>query len=478
MSGGPPRLRDFELNQFQVDATKAVYREQFPIGIRGAVGCGKTAWIAFLCFLIAMTRPGARLLVIMLTYKSLNAVFRPVFDEVLGGDARWSERHMRYSFENGSEVQLAYYAMAKTANESTNPIEGQTRHLVIVDEVQMISPMVLKHATQRARQAVADTSGRICRAGVVLIGRPSAIEWHPGAVKAAGGVMLSATTYMNAANLSPGYIEAMRATMSDAEFKAIVECAPMPTEGAYFTDWKEAPWPAGNVMNDFVYDPNKTTVVTTDLGFGWPAAILIQTVTRRLPTGELVEVDVMFDDVAPDNVTTSELARAVTDRAWPAERHGAPPPGVPYLLNRAVTDPAGYQRNAQTGRTDINVLQGPPRQPKGLSGLGVAVRAPTDPTRRDLLERCQRIRAMVKAADGVRRLCISAGLQRREARGRSIRAAMVQYSWDHLRAARAGSKTRTPGQPDHHIDALGYYVAVYRWTLTPPRRTIRAADMF
>lgn len=472
-------LADYDLNSFQVELLTAVLAERFPIAVRGGVGSGKTAAIAFLCVLLAETRPGCRLLVVMKTTSNLHDVLRPTFDELCrAGRAQWSERHSRYTFPNGSIVMMRYYDLPRSADEARNPIEGRDCHVVIVDEAQMLEPRVLKHATQRARQKVRDETGRDRRAGVILLGRPSAAEWHPAAVIAAGGVVLNPTSHVNAHNLSATYIDDMRATMSEAEFRAVVECGPMPVEGAYFHDWREDAWPAGNILADFTYSPTATSIAAIDLGIGWPAVVLIQPVTRRLPDGTEVEIDVAFDDIAPDDVTTSELARDVSARAWPAEGHGPPPPSTPYLLHRAVCDPAGHQRNAQTRRTDIQVLQGPPLQAKGLSGLGVPVRAPTDPARRDVMERGQRIRAVIRTADGVRRFCLAPELARRTVAGRSLRTALMQYSWDHLRAARSGSKTRTPGQPDHHIDALGYYVAQYRWLLTPPRTVARASGLF
>ncbi|MCA9541069.1 MAG: hypothetical protein KC620_19345, partial [Myxococcales bacterium] len=147
------------------------------------------------------------------------------------------------------------------------------------------------NAVQRARQRVVDITGRVRHAGVMVLGRPAAHEWHRDLIRDAARRLgrdpdrhvLSATTHVNASNLSPQYIDQQRATLSEAQFQALVECGEMPTEGQVFADWSTDPWPAGNLLADFAYDPTLPTTAAIDLGRGSPHVLFIQPVERPLP---------------------------------------------------------------------------------------------------------------------------------------------------------------------------------------------------
>lgn len=458
----------FELNRFQIQLLDAVIVEQQAlVAVRGGVGAGKTVAIAYLIFTVAMTRPGARILVVMRTISDYVDILRPHLQGLFHGCASWRARDKHWQFDNGSTVMIRHYDPPKSADEATNPIEGRDVNLVVADEVQQLPPRFLTHASSRARQMVDNVRGDRCRPTVVLIGRPSLVEWHLELVRRAHGLCINVSTAVNRANLPDDYEARQREVMSDAEFEAVVQGGVYRPEGALFSDWSAEAWPRGNVLHGWQYDPGRPVSVAIDLGRGSPAALLIQQVERRLPDGRLVTLDVVFGDIAPDDVLTWQLAQQITAMAWPRGHKGRPS-SARFDLDEAIVDPAGHQMDRHSGRTDIQLLRGPPISSQGLPGLGVPVFAPTAPAKKALTARIQRIQRLICTDDGVRRLVITADLAaipQREPGRRSLARALVAYSWDDLRKAMSASKSQQSGQAEHHIDALGFFAVERRWQL-------------
>ncbi|MCA9542492.1 MAG: hypothetical protein KC620_26525, partial [Myxococcales bacterium] len=138
-----------------------------------------------------------------------------------------------------------------------------------------------------------------------------------------------------------------------------------------------------------------------------------------------------------------------------------------YLLDSAVVDPAGHQRDRHSGRSDIAVLRHDPTLDL-LPGLGVDVSAPTAPDRRAVRARAERIQRLIRSGDGTRRLALAPAMLSPAQGPRALARALVGYRYDDIRAAETGRK-RHDDLVSHAIDALGYYVAERRWQLDTPR---------
>jgi len=459
-------------NRLQAQMIRAVLDGRLPLAVRAGIGSGKTAGIALLILTLSEVVPDARILVVMKTQRTLKRNLMPACRALFQGRARWRARDDQWVFRSGLTAEMTHYDPAASADEAHNPIEGADMWLVIIDEAQMLPEQVFRHATQRARQRVVDVIGRVCHAGVMVLGRPAAFEWHRRIVRDTARRLgrdpsrhvISATSRVNLANLSPHYIEQQRATLSEAQFRALVECGDMPTEGQAFTHWSLDPWPAGNLLAGFRYDPARRTVVAADLGRGSPHVLFIQPVEREVD-GKVVTLDVVFDELAPENVLTPRLAELIVARGWPrADRK--PPPAVPYRIDEAVVDPAGHQRDRHSGLSDIALLRNGPREPH-LPGLGVTILAPTAPDRRAVRARAERIERLIRSGDGIRRLVVAPTMLDRPDGDRALVRALARYSHDDIARAETGRKAHRD-LVSHAVDALGYYVAQHRWTIEAP----------
>lgn len=447
---------------------------RLPCALRGGVGSGKTTALAVAMMLAARLYPGARVMLVMKSRRIAKEVMLPAMRELYPRPPMfgvWRAGDFEWAFPNGSTIKLNFYNPSKLADEAENPIEGGDRFLVIVDEVQQLAPEVFRHATSRARQRVVGLDGELGTPGVVLSGRPSAIEWHRDAVldalaaelpdlpdSTAARHVVEGGTAVNLANLGPGYMERMRAIYTPEECAALLEGGVFPARGAFF-NWSAESWPKGNVIDGFQYTPDRPGWLAIDLGIGRPAVLMIQPVDLQYPDGQTLEAWVIVDDVAPDDVRLGLLVGHVLARAWPREGHGAGPDGS-FIFDEVFVDPAAGHRNPQTGRTDLQALALSPFDDVHGPGFGMTVKKPS---RADNLigTRMPRLARQVLAGTGHRRLLMTRELydKTRRAKGRTFAKSIAAYTWDIYRQAAHGAKT-PHDTVTHHVDAASFVAAM------------------
>lgn len=421
------------------------------LAIYGGIGVGKSLWIAQITYLVAMTRPGARIVVSADTLTRLTRNNKPHCDAVYGLDAEYRGNPLnRYDFSNGSTVTFIGYQVPSGADESYNPWEGMDIHLLIVDEIQQLPEACFGHSFGRARFPRKDYAGVRHPAKIVWCGRPGAIDhWIKEAdrmqEKGIKSKVLRPMTKDNPHN-GPEYLQGLKAQYSDAEFKCLTEGAPMPVTGAIYSDWSSESFPTGNILTSYIIDKNAPTSLGLDFGRTSPAVVFLQETERN---GQ--KLDVIVDEIRGEEMLTPDLVKAVLDKG--------------YNLTECFVDPAGSVRNIHSGISDIDLL----RRPRGFNdpllggGLGIPVISTRDSTRVPILAGISRVRAMIKNGEGIRRLVAAESFWEAS---KSVKGgfyqSILQY---HMGSNGAPVKGGTGGGVDHIVDALRYWVINKRWTL-------------
>lgn len=480
-------MKALDLNPFQ----KRLFYEVFGrpqtgeprvIGIRGGINCGKTTGLAAVCAVIGETRPSAQSLYVMDSLETLRKESRKRLRDTFAGAAaeNITEKTFTWAHEAGpAELMMAFYDMPAGADEARNPIESMNLHAFVLDEAQKLEHLIrriVKHAVDRTRSYVRDLSGRLCDPVLIFNGRPAVYEGWVDEVRRIGGVVINASTYDNIANVGEGWLQLQRRVRTKAEFEAIIEGGVMPAEGAIYSDWSEAAWPAGNILDGWRYDPSRPTTIAVDFGRAYPSVLFIQTfdvVDAR--TGLELTLDVVFDELHVEECLTGGLFEAILEMGWPRRYIAQRPAGVPYIIDDAVVDPAGLAANVRDGVSEIDYMRRPPAAVLGGDGgylgggVGVDVHYVTDGPKRHINTGIGRVQRLILTGDGARRLVMSRQLfERSKAAGpgrRTLRRALAQYTW--VAAGKAGKGLGT--QADHPVDALRYYVVHARWDLLMPR---------
>lgn len=461
-------LADCDPNSFQIDLIRRYLAGQTIIGVWGALGCGKSAGLALLVKVVAETRPGAGVLCVMDSYPNLRAIALRNMSQVLRPPWRYIKSERTWTHPNGSWVELRHYTVTSTGHEGQNPLEGRDVHLVIIDEAQAFDDsQVFKHANDRARQAVRDMNGNLHHAGVVVNGRPAAVDWWPHAIEAAGGVVLRPDWSVNAPNLDPGWYGRQVATRTPDEVRSLLHGDAFPVSDRPFGLWREAPWPDGNLLEGFKYDPELPAALCLDPGYRWPGAAVIQCQDRVHPvTGATVSLPVIMACICPDDCSTPELMVEAREHVW-ARPYRSLAPRPLMWIDDVVMDPAGKGVTAHTGMDDLELIGYPPpgaADPIPLlgNGLGLWPIAESDHHKQNVKVGIERVRRAILTSDGMRRLVAPADAWARWRAAppteRNWARTVLGYRWPAKgRTMKAGA-----GQPQHLADAVRYWV---RWAL-------------
>ena len=454
---------------WQVEATRWLLDPAAPdlLAINGGIGCGKSWWLAFALVTVARSRPGSTSALLSDSWPSLAGNNLQPLLALAGNHAQWRSADRELVFGNGSRIELRHYRLAEGARESTNPIEGRNYRggLVVVDEAQKLPRTVLDHATGRTRGAVVGLDGREWQSRVILNGRPDAGDWWwQTAAEEQGGAVMRPKTAENPHN-GPAYLERLRRLYTPTMFRCVTEGEPAPAEGGVFADWSEAPWPVGNILDGWRYDPARPVQIGVDFGRRSPAVVWVQ---QAVIDGETV--DVLFDEWAGSEVLTPGMVAAIlapSATRWGGVTPYGAEPGR-WRVDVAYADPAGNARNVQTGATDIGILRrqvGEATDPLG-GGLGCQVVTTTAADRTSVSAGLMRVTGLVSPAAGPRRLVMTAELWRRgieaPTKQRTLARSLLRYTWEH---AERKSRGGTEAPETHHVDALRYWCIGARWGL-------------
>ena len=444
------------------------------IAAEGGWGSGKSFGAVFCVKALAVAYPGTRWAIVTDTGPRLGRVVQPICEHLLGREGwiwRADPRKNYWESPQGSRIYLVAYHRPSTRAGEANPLEGMDLNGAAVDECQAVLAEVLAKLVGRTRRKHPGLTNLI-----ILVGLPmgSAAWWMRAAADNPRAISFNASSFANRANLSPEFFEKAKQHLDPDEYEAMILGKPAPPKDRVYNHWSDEQWPAGNLLADFVYDPGRPTTLAIDFGLRYPAVLFIQSVERALPDGRVITLDVVFDELAPDRILVAGLVEQVLSRAWPRSYAATAPEGA-ILFDELAVDPAGGATNEQTGVTDLQLLsRSPEPHPDGLGrGLGYYPRTETSPARRNIKTGIEYTKRLICTATGVRRLvCTTELWERGEAvsmKRRSFTKSLQEYKWPDRGLHKQGPTKGGQAQPDHHMDALRYYVINFRPDLAPPR---------
>lgn len=432
--------------------------------IMGGIGCGKTHALANVAGLVGASRPGSSSILVSDCYPSLEGNNQPELRDALEGLAEWRDKSRRWLFPGNASLELRHYELPENRAESKNPLEGRTITGVgMVDEAQAIRPTVLGHLTGRCRGSSHDLNGQRFAPKIIINGRPDAgSRWWARAAEAdpANWLLLRPRTADNPHN-GVEYLSNLARIYDAAMLRCLTEGTEAPVTGAAFGVFREAAWPAGNVLHGFRFSAHDPVWLGVDFGRRFPAVVWVQTVNIA---GH--PVDVVFDEVAVDEVLTPQLVTAIRApwrHRWPgySDLYGAEQGA--WHISRVYADPAGNARQAHSGQSDVAILRRPVNFTGGDGlggGLGAQVVTTTDPDRTPVHAGVTRLRGLMDPDQGHRSLAITAELWGRDERlqvpekQRTLRRAILGFRLEDI-DAKARGKKESPHT--HHIDALRYW---------------------
>jgi hypothetical protein len=251
----------------------------------------------------------------------------------------------------------------------------------------------------------------------------------------AGCTPLLFSSYVNQANLSSEWFEATK-LLPHEEREAMVMNKPRPPTGLIYQEFTES-----HIIDGWEYQESMTGRIAIDWGFRKPSVLI-------MAYDEQLGATVICAEINPTEVTTEELARLILSIAWPRSmKDSAPSPRI--WLDHGVADKAGKARNDQTGASAFRAMRAaPPR------GLGMGLRATTDPIKTDVLNGIQRL----KRAFASRKYLITREVWERGemTANNSLRKALMSYGWD------SKEQPKKDGREDP-LDALRYDCITWNW---------------
>jgi hypothetical protein len=410
----------------------------------GGKGSGKSATVVAACVAVSQARPGAEILLSMDCAKSLRDIHLPMLQQLgrsVGGVWRPGDAEML--FGNGSIIRTRHLDMVGDPGLGGSPVEGGNYHLVAMDEGQQVDPRYWVVFRERARVVVRDVAGQECAPVIVTSGLPVSTWWCLETQRA-GGRVWRPRTAENAANLRPGYEEALRASMTEARARAMVDAEELAPEGQIVAEYRASMWPSGSWV-DWQPEWAKTrTVLGVDPGVNNPHAVLL---AEDAESGRWVAVREWYS--TGRHITIAEFCRRISRDCAPRHRWD----GKRIPLDAVVADPAGKAASAHTGASDLDLFA--MAQP---DGLGMRPNVETIPERRSVVGGLNRMRVAVERG----RLLFSAEMMRAGAVAqdeRSLHKSLLAYRWD----PRGAEEPMKDGTSDHAVDALRYAWRAVAW---------------
>ena len=444
----PLTLDTFAPLPWQGEALRDILRTAGgPYGWGGGKGSGKSALVGACASMLAATRPGAEIGLVMDCYTSLRDIHLPILSQLApsaGGVWRPSDAEFRWS--SGSVIRLRHLDTTGDPRIGGSPIEGMNLHALIADECQQIDARYWTVWQERTRVEAVDIAGRRCSPVVIASGLP-VNTWWLREVERAGGRTWRPKTRDNTHN-APDYEARVRATMTERQARAMLDGEEYTPEGQIVEEYIPRLEPNG-VLTDWQPDWRKCrTVLAMDLGLNNPHAILAAEDAER---GRWVIMREWYS--TGRHITVGEMCRRIARDAAPRHRAGGRIP-----IDEIVTDPAGAAHSAQTGHSDLDIIaMGEP------DGLGMRPVVETIPERRSVVGSLNRMRLAMER----RRLMVHRSLSESGASdetGRSLHRSLLAYRWD----PRGKEEPLKDGVSDHAVDALRYLARRVLWHVVEP----------
>jgi len=429
------------LNPFQLQLCEAVLSGAPVIGIRAGWGSGKTFGIIQAIILTAarylaqVGRP-VRILLVTDTDGRYRRNLHPEAEKFLP-PLGWKYKGgagQHWKGPSGEKVWIRAYFRQSTRSIDQNSLEGLDVDVAFVDEAQTMDEEMYTRVWGRIR------SGKPPQ--VLISGVPTWFDWWiRKARETEGGRVIFATSYVNH-TISQTWFNAMKAS---GEYEEKVLNLPKAPKGSVYAEWVPTQWPDGNLApTGWTYNPEWVGRLTMDFGYRHPSGLLI---VEDPDLG----VDVVVREWNPERVLTKKFGSAILEEAAPRRFRQR---GL-LQIDAACGDVAGGQTQSATGTSDIAEME-------RLLGIPIVV-PPGD--RRRIPEGVKQTRARIQNSSGKRRLLCTrevweSGLR---VKGVSFAKALASYKYP----SRGDREEPVKDGMEHPLDALRYYVAVWRWWTKP-----------
>lgn len=421
-----------KLNDLQIDLIdKLLFSEESFIAVRAGWGSGKTSAIVFSLLSWAESHPGQSSLLITDTADRFRDVLLPEIDKWLIGPLGWvfEKTNSRFISPNGHIVWTRAYFRPDTRSSSHNPLEGLniTSGLALIDECQTLNEEVAHKALGRLRAGE--------KVKLVMVGLPVWSAWWTSFAERAGCNPIFYSSFVNKKNLGEDWFKAIEA-LPEAEKRAMVYNEPAPQTGLVYSEWG-----VNNVLSDWKYDPSMSGRIAIDFGFRKPSVLIIV-------HDPILEADVICEEINPQEIKLSDLAKLILEVACPRELSNQYPNRI--LIDYGCGDKAGNSRNDHTAITSFRQLSKPPEE----GGIGVRFRFVTDPIRVDIVNGVSRTKHLI----GNKKILCTKDVWEKGAnsKGNSFRKAILSYAWDNREIPK---KTGI----EDPLDALRYDVINWNW---------------
>ena len=349
---------EFRPLPWQAEALESIiYRRRSAFGWRGGVGSGKSLLTCVALSSLCYTYPESDWLLGMDTHRRLEMVHLPLLRK-LKLRADYKAANDLFEFENGSVLRLKHLEFAGDPSAGGSPAEGGNLDGFFIDECQVVDRRYIKVAIMRTRQPRSITlkDGRTVNLPAIigLSGLPIGDWWTP-AVRAMDGMTWVPRTADNARHLDPGYIERLKAGLTERERRAFLDGEELQPEGQVLYGYSSKDYPEGNVLRGHALDWRTTrTMLAGDLGHRSPAFLLMAEVFPG--------VWCVVREWAPDRTSLPDLCEILRRDVCPRRDWT---PGCGRLpVDELVVDPAGEAVSDQTGHSDLELLA-------RTSGLGM-----------------------------------------------------------------------------------------------------------
>jgi hypothetical protein len=351
-------------------------------------------------------------------------------------------------FPNGSLIKMRYLEMAGSPLDNKSPIEGHEYHAILVDECQKVDSDYWLIFQTRARLTCKDINGRDCMPVIITSGVPQNTWWCAATLEQDGRVWRPKTGDNN--YLPPGTEARLRAQMTDAMARAMLDGEELIQEGAIYSQYKESLYPDGSLIVSKPEWQSSRTMLAADLGVRWPHALLmVEDVARG--------AWIVTHEWAPDDVSIGELCRMILkDACLRKDWKGSLDTRVP--IDRVIVDPAGLQRSDHDGRAGLDIWALPPPE-----GIGMMPFVERDATRKSVEEGIRRLQLALERQKILfdKDLILNGHAKKKDQRtiGRCLRG----YRWDPKNPARPYND----GFHEHGCDALRYGFREVMWNVNP-----------
>ena len=419
------------LNPLQVDLIdKLIYSSDPFIAVRAGWGSGKTSALVFALWTWSKLHPNKSSLLVTDTTPRYRSVLGPELEKWLVPYGwQYHQQDGKWQAPNGHVVWTRSYFRPGTRDATHNPLEGLiiTSGLALIDECQTLSEEVAQKTLGRLRSGPAPK--------LIMVGLPVWDAWWVAFAERANCQPILHSSHVNKANLSDAWFEAVK-NLPEIERLAMVENQPRPPQGIVFSEWTHS-----HVIDNWQYDPSMSGRIAIDFGFRKPSVLI-------LAHDPHLQADVICAEINPQEVTLSQLAKLILEKAAPRELAHLYPNRI--LLDGACGDKAGSARSDRTAQSAFIELKQAPEK----GGIGMPFRWVTDPIRVDIMNGIQRLKRLIHQR---KMLCTKEVWDRGEhATGNSFRKAIVSYAWD-------GKEMPKKDGREDPLDALRYDVINWSW---------------